>query len=116
MPCPLSRIVALTLLLASATIAGAQTFSPPQPEPLPLTCRDQGVVMFSASWCGYCRKARAFFNEHNVEFEEIDYETTPSVAIRTTAKKNGVPYIIVGSEIVNGFNERRLRQLLCLGT
>jgi glutaredoxin len=77
-------------------------------------CRDQPVVMISTTWCGFCRKARSFFNEHNIEFEEIDAERTPSPGIRETYRRTGVPLIIVGATEVRGFNERRLRQLLCL--
>lgn len=30
------------------------------------------VVMYSASWCPDCKRARAFFIEHNIEFLDID--------------------------------------------
>ena len=70
--------------------------------------------MISTSWCGYCRKARTFFNIHAIEFEEIDAELTSSPGIRETYRRNGVPMIIVGATEVRGFNERRLRQILCL--
>ena len=88
------------------------TASPAQAE----SCREQPVVMISTSWCGYCRKARAFFEENRVDFEEIDAERTPSQAIRDLYRKTGVPLIIVGTEYVRGYNERRLRELLCLSS
>ncbi|MFM9939999.1 MAG: glutaredoxin family protein [Hyphomicrobiaceae bacterium] len=102
-----------------ATLAGtailalaALTASPPPAKAE--SCREQPVIMISTSWCGYCRKARTFFNENRIEFEEIDAERTDSPGIRETYRKTGVPIIIVGAEQVRGFNERRLRQLLCL--
>lgn len=78
------------------------------------SCNDQPVVMISTSWCGYCRKARQFFSENNIDFEEIDAERTTSPGIRETYRRTGVPLIIVGAEEIRGFNERRLRRALCL--
>lgn len=78
------------------------------------SCREQPVVMISTSWCGYCRAARTFFNENRIDFDEIDAERTQSPGIRETYRRTGVPVIIVGATEVHGFNERRLRQLLCL--
>jgi glutaredoxin len=77
-------------------------------------CRNPGVVMIATSWCGFCRKARQFFRENAIEFDEIDAERSDSESIRQTFKKNGVPFIVVGGDEVRGFDERRLRQLLCL--
>jgi glutaredoxin len=77
-------------------------------------CRDQTVVMLSTSWCGYCRKARAFFYANDIEFEEIDAERTSSNQIRQLYRRTGVPFIFVGRETVSGFDEPRLRELLCL--
>lgn len=78
------------------------------------SCREQPVVMISTSWCGYCRQARNFFNANGIDFEEIDAEYTQSPGIRETYRKTGVPVIIVGATELHGFNERRLRQILCL--
>lgn len=100
--------------LASAALLGLACLTAvPRPAKAE-SCREQPVVMISTSWCGYCRKARTFFNENQIEFEEIDAERTASPGIRETYRKTGVPLIIVGAEQVRGFDERRLRQLLCL--
>lgn len=87
--------------------ASAQSTSPNQ-------CSNPGIVMLATSWCGHCRRARNFFRENNIDFDEIDVERAESESIKATAKKFGVPYIVVGGEEVRGFNERRLRDLLCL--
>jgi glutaredoxin len=78
------------------------------------SCREQPVVMISTSWCGYCRKARQFFNDNQIAFEEIDAEQTASPGIRETYRRTGVPLIIIGATEVRGFNERRLREILCV--
>ncbi|MFT4823689.1 MAG: glutaredoxin [Halioglobus sp.] len=63
------------------------------------------VVMYSASWCGYCRKARNYFNAQGIAFTELDIERN------SRAKKEydsmggrGVPVILVGKKRMNGFS------------
>lgn len=34
--------------------------------------KPQKIVMYTASWCPDCKRARAFFNEHNIDFMDID--------------------------------------------
>ncbi len=100
--------------LAIAVFAAAAT---PVLSPAPTcaeSCREQPVVMISTSWCGYCRKARQFFNDNQIAFEEIDAEQTASPGIRETYRRTGVPLIIVGATEIRGFNERRLREILCV--
>ena len=64
------------------------------------------VVMYSTSWCGYCKKARAYFEKNGIPFTEYDIETNQR------AKKQydklgatGVPVILVGKKRMNGFSE-----------
>lgn len=106
-PRPLNRL-AIAVAVAATTVASSP--APVRAE----SCREQPVVMISTSWCGYCRKARQFFNDNNIAFEEIDAEQTASPGIRETYRRTGVPLIIVGATEVRGFNERRLRQILCV--
>ena len=34
------------------------------------------VIMYGASWCGYCRKAREYFTDKGISYREYDIETT----------------------------------------
>ncbi len=63
------------------------------------------VVMYSASWCGYCTKARNHFKDEGIRFTEYDIEKTAkgkSDYKRLNAK--GVPVILVGNKRMNGFS------------
>lgn len=69
------------------------------------------VIMYSASWCGYCRKARAFLTEQGIPFEEKDVEKTPGASAELAAKAaragvqaSGVPVFDVGGRILPGFD------------
>ena len=66
---------------------------------------NKNVVIYSTEWCGYCKKAKAYFAAHDITY--IDYDIEHS----TEAKENydaiggrGVPIIFVGQSRMNGFS------------
>ena len=64
------------------------------------------VVMYGASWCGYCKKAKKYFIQNNIRYVEYDIETSEKG--RRDYKKlkgTGVPIILVGNQRMNGFSE-----------
>lgn len=70
------------------------------------------VVMYSTTWCGYCKKARRYFESHAIPFTEYDVER--DAAARRAYQKlgaRGVPVILVGKRRMNGFNEEGFRRL-----
>ena len=74
--------------------------------------REQDVVMYSASWCGYCDQARAYFEDNDIPFEEYDVETSPK-GRRDYAEMggNGVPVILIGDRRMVGFSAERFAAL-----
>jgi glutaredoxin len=73
--------------------------------------KNRRVVMYSASWCGYCNKARAYFIQNNIKFKEYDIEKN-STAKRKYKKLggSGVPLIVMGNRKMQGFNETKFKQ------
>ncbi len=71
------------------------------------------VVMYSTNWCGYCKKARAFFKREGIAFKEYDIEKSAS-ARRAYDRLGGrgVPVILVGKLRMNGFSESGFRRLM----
>ena len=71
------------------------------------------VVLYATSWCGYCKMTREFFAANGIRYTEHDIEQS-STALQQHKKLggNGVPLIVVGDQVVNGWNEQSLRQLL----
>jgi glutaredoxin len=70
------------------------------------------VVMYSASWCGVCEKAKSYFKRKGIQFTEYDVEK--SAKGRSEYKKlkaKGVPVILVGKERMNGFSIERFERL-----
>lgn len=67
------------------------------------------VVMYSAAWCGVCRKAKSFLQARSVPFREYDIETTrKGREDYRRLQGTGVPIILVGEERMNGFNAATL--------
>lgn len=94
------------------TYTSPQIIPPPAGEP---TARARGrkrVVMYSATWCGVCKRAAAYFRRKGVPFREYDVET--STKGRADFKRlggRGVPIILVGDARINGFSAPQFEQL-----
>lgn len=70
------------------------------------------VTMYSTAWCGYCKKARQYFNQAGIAFTEYDIEKDQRA--RGAYDKlggSGVPVILVGSAKMTGFSESRFDEL-----
>ena len=74
------------------------------------------VLMLSASWCGYCARARQMFVEDGINYCEYDIEQTEKGAkLYARSGARGVPIIYVGEEVFVGFNSHEIRQALVAG-
>ena len=63
------------------------------------------VVMYSASWCGVCKQAKAYFAANQIAYQEYDIET--SERGRRDFEQldgHGVPIILVAGRRMNGFS------------
>lgn len=74
--------------------------------------RPRQVIIYSTIWCGFCKKAKAYFKQKGIAFSERDIEKS------TQAKKEyrslgggGVPLILVGNKTgtkkISGFSIAR---------
>ena len=74
------------------------------------------VTIYSTPTCPFCQQAKDFFKENNVEFEDInvaDDEKAAQKMIDLTGQMS-VPQIMVGEEVVIGFDKPKLQELLGL--
>ena len=71
------------------------------------------VVLYATDWCGYCKAARQFFASNGIDYVEQDIEkSSEALSQHRKLGGNGVPLIVVGDDVINGYNEATLRQLL----
>lgn len=63
------------------------------------------VILYGTTWCGYCKKARAYFRAHDIAFTDLDVESDASAKAQFQAMGGrGVPVILVGDTRINGFS------------
>lgn len=73
------------------------------------------VVMFSTRNCGYCTKAKAFFNQHGVKYTDIDINKSEDGRKRfKELNGRGVPLILIGDKKIRGFNKHAIKKELGL--
>ncbi len=66
------------------------------------------ITMYSTSWCGYCRKARSFFQGRGIPFVEKDVEKDRQGAAEfreISGGRGGVPVIVVNGQVMRGFSQ-----------
>ncbi len=74
------------------------------------------VVIYSTPTCHYCLLAKKFFDENNIEYTDYDVQANPEKGREMIERSGqmGVPVIFVGDEMIVGFNEEALREMLGL--
>lgn len=77
------------------------------------------VSIYTTPTCTYCKMAKAFFAENNVPYSEHDVGPQGDAARRQEmiekSGQMGVPVIMVGDDMVIGFNKAKLQELLGIG-
>lgn len=70
------------------------------------------VVMYSTTWCGVCKKAKAYFQQNKIPFKEYDVETSKKgKKDYEKMKGRGVPIILIGKHRMDGFSAKRFKGL-----
>jgi len=74
--------------------------------------RKDRVVIYSASWCRICEKAKKYFRENDIPYVAYDVEksSTGRLDFKLLNGKS-VPVIIVGRKRMNGFNVAKFEKL-----
>ena len=73
---------------------------------------DRKVILYSAVWCGYCKKARNYFNANNIPYKEYDVEKSrKGMRDYKKLKAKGVTVILIGQRRLNGFSESSFKSI-----
>ncbi len=75
------------------------------------------IEIYTTTRCPYCKQAKAYMDEHGIEYLEKNVET--SMELRREFRDRGgrgVPYLFVYGEPMRGFNAARFEQLRSQGS
>lgn len=74
------------------------------------------VTVYSTPTCPYCKMAKEYMTENNVEFTDIDVSADQAKAEEMVEKSGqmGVPVIDVDGKIIVGFDKEELKKALGL--
>ncbi len=74
---------------------------------------DAAVRIYTAEWCGVCKRAKKYMDEKNIPYKDMDIEKNMQ-AKREYKKLNsrGIPVILVGKQRMNGFSPTKLEAML----
>jgi glutaredoxin len=77
------------------------------------------IVMYMASWCGYCVRTRQLLNQLGASFVEKDIERSFQARVEHREilnqlghSRGGVPVLRIGTEYVLGYNPRLVYYLV----
>ena len=72
------------------------------------------VTIYSTPVCHFCQAAKDYFKEHNVEYTEHDVaaDAEKRQEMIDMTGQMGVPVIRIGDDVVIGFDEDKVKELL----
>ncbi len=88
----------------------------------PAVSKDNDVIIYRTSWCGYCKKAAEYLRTKGVKFVEKDIEKDPNARQDMLARAQkagvpqsalqGVPILAVKGKIITGFDRNAIDRAL----
>jgi glutaredoxin len=91
--------------------AAALKLATPQAAPEPVA----DVVLYCTAWCPACRRARAWFKEHGIQYVEVDITRDRIAAQKVRGWANGnetTPTINIKGTIIVNFDEGKVKRAL----
>ncbi len=102
--------------VAEAVVGEAESKGPaaaPAGEKKEFRVRPAEVTIYTTPTCPWCHKAKAWLRDRKIRYKEIDVTSDRSGAdemVRISGQ-TGVPVIVVGGEVIVGFDQKRLNEI-----
>lgn len=102
--------------VAQAVVGEAEAKGPgagPAGEKKEFRIRPAEATIYTTPTCPWCHKAKAWFRDKKIRYKEVDVTTDKSgleEMVRISGQ-TGVPVIVVGGEVIVGFNQNRLNEI-----
>lgn len=62
------------------------------------------VLLYMATWCGYCKAAKAYLGNKGIPYRELDIDTPAGKAAFAQLGAKGVPVLLTNGKRVSGFS------------
>jgi glutaredoxin len=75
------------------------------------------LVMYCRTWCGDCARARAWLDEHDIPYTEVDVDGDDDARMHAAGLNDGrlhTPTFTLGDGVCVDFRPEKLRDLLGL--
>lgn len=71
------------------------------------TTEQDGVVIYTSPFCGFCAAAKALLKSKDVDYAEIDILADPQsrTEMMERSRRRTVPQIFIASEHIGGFDD-----------
>ncbi len=68
------------------------------------------VIVYSTTWCGFCKAAKQYFDSKKVAYTEINVEQDMAAGQQIVEETGqmGVPVIRIGSHLIVGFDRPKI--------
>ncbi len=75
---------------------------------------DKKVIVYSTPTCPYCKRVKDYLTQKEVSFSDYNVAEDREKAkeMIDKSKQMGVPVIVIGDDVVVGFNQAKLDSLL----
>ena len=80
---------------------------------------EKKVFLYALSTCGWCRKTKALLRELGVAFDFVDVDLCEGeerekvqAEMKAVNPRRSFPTLVIGDEVVVGFDEDRIREAL----
>jgi glutaredoxin 3 len=72
------------------------------------------VVVYTTPTCGYCHQVKQYLAGRGIPYKEVDVAADPRAAAEMVnlSGQRGVPVVLIDGQVVVGFNQPRIEQLL----
>ncbi len=110
---PVTGAVEKTMKLENLPVSVVPGASPaPSPAPPDTTQTAQttaprgDVVLYMATWCGYCKAAKAYLAGKGIAYRELDIDTPSGKAAFKQLGARGVPVLLTNGQKIAGFTSQ----------
>lgn len=104
------RALLLVALALSLTLFGLDRYAAYTHRPQP---GSKNIVIYTTSWCGYCKALRGALVANKIPFTEHDVEHSIQGQLGFwTLRARGVPVSVVGPQVIYGYQMEKMQDAL----